>query len=89
MPWRTPYADGGIKMPKYREDDNLEKVCAFCEDGTPLPADAEGNVFVLCKKNGMVKDTYVCRRFSYDPLKREPGGAKILPETEAVNIDEL
>ena len=83
------YINGGLKMRKHRKDDNLEKVCAFCEYGTLLPADAQGNTFVLCKKNGMVKDTSVCRKFSYDPLKRNPAGNKMLPELEAVDIDEL
>ncbi len=73
-------------MPKRLIDDDLEHVCAFCEYGTPLPADLEGNVFVLCKKLGaVVRDTHICRRFSYDPLKREPGGTKVLPKTEAEN----
>lgn len=73
-------------MPKRLIDDDLEHVCAFCEYGTPLPADMEGNVFVLCKKLGaVVRDTHICRRFSYDPLKREPGGVKVLPKTEAEN----
>ncbi len=76
-------------MRKRREDDKLERVCAFCEYGTLLPADAQGNTFVLCKKNGMVKDTSVCRKFSYDPLKRTPGTNKRMPQMEAVNIDEL
>ena len=81
--------DGGNKMPKRLEDDNLEHICAFCEYGMPLPSDMDGNVFVLCKKQGVVRDTHICRRFSYDPLKREPGCKPPLPEIEAVNIDEL
>ena len=86
---QSPYTNGGIKMRKRRVDDKIEKVCAFCEYGTLLPADAQGNTFVLCKKNGMVKDTSVCRKFSYDPLKRNPGTNKRMPQVEAVNIDEL
>lgn len=78
--------DGGNNMPKRLIDDNPEHVCAFCEYGTTLPADMEGNVFVLCKKLGaVVRDTHICRRFSYDPLKREPHGTKALPEEEAKN----
>ena len=90
MPFlKRPYTNGGIKMRKSRVDDKIEKVCAFCEYGTLLPADAQGNTFVLCTKNGMVKDTSVCRKFSYDPLKRTPGTNKRMPQMEAVNIDEL
>ncbi len=81
--------NGGNKMPQCLEDNNLEHICVFCEYGTPLPPDTNGNVFVLCKKQGLVRDDFVCRRFSYDPLKREPAGKAILPKIEAVNIDEL
>lgn len=47
--------------------DNAE-ICALCEYGTQLQ-----NVnHVLCRKKGVVMATYKCRKFSYDPLKREP-----------------
>jgi hypothetical protein len=66
-----------------------KKVCAFCEYSAPAPSDMEGNEYVICSKKGLVRDGYVCRKFSYDPLKREPSVSRALPETEAVNIDEL
>lgn len=67
----------------------IERVCAFCEYAAPAPADKDGNEFMICSKRGLVREGSVCRKFSYDPLKREPMKRRTLPETEAVNIDEL
>ena len=76
-------------MAKVKKDIEIEKICAFCEYSAPAPSDMEGNEYVICSKKGLVRDGYVCRKFSYDPLKREPSVSRALPETEAVNIDEL
>ena len=44
-----------------------EPQCALCEHGVP-----SGNS-VICRKAGGVMDLYSkCRKFRYDPLKREP-----------------
>ena len=69
------------------EDERIEKYCAFCELGTPVPSQ-DGTNYVLCKKKGLVKETYVCRKFIYDPLKRDPKRKKELPEFEPVKLDE-
>ncbi|MGN1094970.1 MAG: hypothetical protein ACI4QR_01135 [Eubacteriales bacterium] len=71
-----------------KEQDNTERVCAFCEHGTPALPDSDGNVFVVCEKKGMVRDTYVCRRFSYDPLKRDPALSRSLPKMEVIDLDD-
>ena len=53
--------------------DNAQ-VCALCEHGTQLQ-----NVnHVLCRKKGVVLATYRCRKFAYDPLKREPKRISVL-----------
>ena len=69
--------------------EELERYCVFCEYGTPLPADKDGNELVICTKKGLVKGSSVCRKFSYDPLKREPKARPTLPEMDVVDIDEL
>lgn len=74
-------------MAKRRDDATEERVCAFCEHGTPVPRDTEGNTLVLCDKKGLVRENGVCRRFSYDPLKREPAEIRAVPEFKAIDID--
>ena len=76
-------------MAKVKTEAEIEKVCAFCEYAAPAPADKDGNEYVICSKKGLMREGSVCRKFSYDPLKREPMKRRALPETEAVNIDEL
>ena len=90
----------GITMPFYRLpefsevnmakfDMERERVCSFCEYATPAPSDKDGNEFVICAKKGLVKDGKACRKFSYDPLKREPAKLPPLPEVEAVDIEDI
>ena len=42
--------------------------CSYCVHGRLAP-DKES---VLCKKSGLVDIDYSCRKFKYDPLKRQP-----------------
>ena len=42
--------------------------CSYCAHGRIAP-DKES---VLCKKSGLVDIDYSCRKFRYDPLKRQP-----------------
>ncbi len=51
-----------------RSERELERVCAYCENASPL----YDRDFMLCQKKGVVGSGHVCRRFSYDPLKRVP-----------------
>ena len=76
-------------MAKVKNEIEIERVCAFCEYAAPAPADKDGNEYVICSKRGLVREGSVCRKFSYDPLKRELAKKHTLPETQAVNIDEL
>ena len=59
-----------------------ESYCANCEHAAAL----HGEDYVLCERNGVVRATYVCRKFSYDPLKRRPGALKA-PKLEYVDLD--
>ena len=76
-------------MAKVKTEVEIEKACAFCEYSVPAPSDKDGNEYVICSKNGLVREGSCCRKFSYDPLKREPKKRRALPETEAVDINEL
>ena len=78
-----------VSMAKVKKEAEIEKICAFCEYSAPALSDKEGNEYVICSKNGLVREGSCCRKFSYDLLKREPMKKRALPETEAVDIDEL
>ena len=46
-----------------KKDCEIEKFCAFCEFGTPVPGPDGEDTDVVCPKKGVVRATYVCRRF--------------------------
>ena len=77
-----------VNMAKKSIAEDVERFCVFCEYGTPVPSDNDEEL-VICAKKGLIRGGKVCRKFSYDPLKREPARRPVLPETEEVNIDEL
>ncbi len=54
-------------MAKKRKSD-FDKACCYCENASPL----HDKDFMLCKLHGVVSSGHLCRRFSYDPLKRIP-----------------
>lgn len=61
---------------------NIEPACAYCQLGRPAP----DQVMILCPKNGPVAPHFQCKKFIYDPLKREP---KRLPELPTFSPDEF
>ena len=61
-----------------------ERLCAFCEKGTPVP----GGELVICPKKGLVDERFSCRAFSYDPLKRKPQRKETDVFCEFVDIDD-
>ncbi|MBO4265210.1 MAG: hypothetical protein J5922_03950 [Clostridia bacterium] len=68
---------------KKRTEPEISKSCAFCEHGRELCDDR----FLLCDKYGVVKSDYVCKKFSYDPLRRKPSVAANSPEF--VSLEDL
>lgn len=56
--------------------------CAYCLKGTP----AVDGVNIFCKRKGIVKPEYSCRRFKYDPLRRVP---KLPKELEKFSADDF
>jgi len=46
---------------------DIKKMCAYCVHARDF---SEGRV--LCEKKGPVSETYKCRSFEYDPLRRQP-----------------
>lgn len=65
-----------------RKNLDLDRICEKCEFSTAICDD----FYVLCKKRGVVPAGHCCRRFVYDPLKRDPGKIPgiVLPDADAV-----
>ena len=49
----------------FRKD--VEHCCAYCVHGSYIDDES-----VICVKKGVMKSWGKCRRFEYDPLKRQP-----------------
>lgn len=60
-------------MSKNLFDKNLPKKCEYCRHSYPLGDDGD----MVCEKRGMVRFDDFCRKYKYDPLKREPRRQKI------------
>ena len=69
-----------LKLFKKRrfEELDLPVICRFCESAALIGDDNN----VLCCKRGVVSAEYKCRKFSYDPLKREPAPPPPMPKLE-------
>ena len=53
---------------RIKSKDNIEVFCKYCELATPIVSDSK----MVCPKYGVVSADYRCRKFVYDPLKRDP-----------------
>lgn len=58
---------------------NIEPSCGICARASEI-TDSD---CLLCTKNGVVMHYYHCRKFQYDPLKRDPKRAPSLPQYDA------
>lgn len=63
---------------KIKNSEEIEKFCKYCEYASSLATEDE----MVCKKKGVVSAGYICRKFIYDPLKREPKKLKTAPTAE-------
>lgn len=45
----------------------IEATCAYCQHGSPAERDS-----IVCIHKGVMQPWQKCRRFVYDPLRREP-----------------
>lgn len=61
----------------------IERFCKFCEHASAL-TDPQ---VMLCRHKGVVSAAHVCRKFLYDPLKREPFAPVADVTMEYVDID--
>lgn len=54
---------------------NIPPACLYCEHSQP----ADSPDRLICHKEGVVTPSYKCRRYRYDPTKRQPPKKPILP----------
>ena len=50
------------------KDYDITPTCRFCEHAAVI---RDGEV-MLCAKKGVVSSNAVCKKYSFDPLKRQP-----------------
>lgn len=60
----------------------IEKYCKYCEKAKKL----HDPDTMLCERYGVVAASHVCRKFRYDPLKREPKLNTKEPALEYIEI---
>jgi hypothetical protein len=53
-----------------------EPACEFCRYGKSAPDGSS----VLCSVRGVMRRRSSCKKYEYDPLKRKPKRAPLLPE---------
>ena len=68
---------------KIKNRDNIKRFCKYCEHAMQL----DGHEMMVCSINGVVPCEYKCRKFSYDPLKREPRRAAL--DTEGLEFPDI
>ena len=61
---------------------NIVPMCAYCAKGE-MSTDKKN---VLCTKKGIVDASYSCRRFKYDPLKRQPQRPRTISKFDEVDF---
>ncbi len=66
-----------------KQKPEIERFCKFCERASTL---SDPDV-MLCSRKGVVSAAHVCRKFLYDPLKREPSAHISDIELEFVPLD--
>jgi hypothetical protein len=52
---------------------SIEPRCSYCQRANPIE-----NEEVICVKKGIVDESFSCRHFVYDPLKRIPPTPAVL-----------
>ena len=78
------HATRTVKMnSKLLNKKQIAPACEYCAHGTVSPDEKS----VLCPKKGIMRRTSSCRKFVYDPLKRQPKLPMELPEFDASEFE--
>ena len=70
-------------MKKKLYGNHIEPACAYCARGTV----SKDGQMILCDKRGIVAQDFRCRKFVYDPLRRVPKQAPILPDFDEKDFE--
>lgn len=65
-----------------RNGNDYQKICLFCESASIL----KGGNGILCKYKGIVDEDNTCRKYVYDPLKRQP---KAPPKLQTLTKEDI
>ncbi|MEI6578939.1 MAG: hypothetical protein WCN92_05680 [Eubacteriales bacterium] len=68
---------------KLLNEKTISPACTYCVHGRLSP----DKLSVLCIKKGVMLPTSSCRRFIYDPLKRQPQRLPRLPKFNAEDFE--
>ncbi len=60
----------------------INRVCACCE----LAETLNNQEKMLCSRKGVVASDFCCKKFVYDPLKREPSPPVKLPKVDPADL---
>ncbi|MBE6931273.1 MAG: hypothetical protein E7463_13450 [Ruminococcaceae bacterium] len=61
---------------------NMEPQCITCERAVSL-----GDGVMLCRKLGAVSESYSCKKYKYDPLKRKPARTPPIPSGKTYTLE--
>jgi len=64
------------KLKRLLRAGDYKPACEFCRHGKPSP---DGHS-VLCSLRGVMRRQSSCKKYEYDPIKRRPERAPMLPE---------
>lgn len=62
---------------------SIPPACEYCAHGTKAP---DGKT-ILCAKKGVMRYNSSCRKYVYDPLKRQPKLPMELPQFDASDFE--
>lgn len=62
-------------MKKELYNKKIDPQCRYCRHGQVSPLGG-----ILCEKYGLTTPDFHCKKFAYDPLKREPMPTAVLPQ---------
>ncbi len=63
-------------------DKEIRKICAYCANGEDFLTEQ-----VLCSIHGPVGEHHHCRKFEYDPLRRNPPLPQTLKSVQILDLD--
>ena len=73
----------GAALPEKLFGNHIEPACGYCRNGRPT---ADGRM-ILCPHAGVTTLYHACRKYRYDPLRRQPARQLELPEYDKADFE--